>query len=66
MHLANALGVPVIGLFGPTNPVRTGPIFACAHRVLQPQGCAPTGGASLETLSPQAVIEALGALPWRG
>ena len=27
MHLANALGVAVIGLFGPTNPLRTGPVF---------------------------------------
>ena len=25
MHLAAALGVPVVGLFGPTNPVRNGP-----------------------------------------
>lgn len=28
MHLANALDVPVLGLFGPTNPVRTGPVFS--------------------------------------
>lgn len=25
MHLANALGVPVVALFGPTDPARTGP-----------------------------------------
>ena len=25
MHLAAALGIPVVGLFGPTNPVRNGP-----------------------------------------
>jgi heptosyltransferase-1 len=25
MHLANALGVPVVALFGPTEPARTGP-----------------------------------------
>ena len=29
MHLAAALGVPVVGLFGPTNPVRNGP---CGRR----------------------------------
>ena len=38
MHLANALGVPLIGLFGPTNPIRTGPIFAGAVSILQPPG----------------------------
>jgi len=25
MHLAAALGIPVVGIFGPTNPVRNGP-----------------------------------------
>lgn len=27
MHLANALGVPVVALFGPTDPARNGPYF---------------------------------------
>ncbi|MBI2518549.1 MAG: hypothetical protein HYV95_16865 [Opitutae bacterium] len=59
MHLANALGVPLIGLFGPTNPVRTGPIFAAPHRLLQPPGCAPTGGGSLADLQPETVVAAV-------
>jgi ADP-heptose:LPS heptosyltransferase len=59
MHLANALGVPLIGLFGPTNPVRTGPVFAAPHRILQPPGCAPTGGGRLAGLSPEAVAAAV-------
>jgi ADP-heptose:LPS heptosyltransferase len=63
MHLANALGVPVIGLFGPTNPVRTGPLFASPYRVLQPPGCPPTGGAALADLVPEAVISAVRDLP---
>lgn len=58
MHLANALGVPLIGLFGPTNPVRTGPIFASPTTVLQPPGCPPTGGGSLTDLSPETVAAA--------
>ena len=29
MHLANALGVPVVALFGPTDPARNGPYFGC-------------------------------------
>lgn len=55
LHLANALGVPVVGLFGPTNPVRTGPVFHAPKVLLQPPGCPPTGGASLERLEPSTV-----------
>ncbi|HLP25250.1 MAG TPA: glycosyltransferase family 9 protein, partial [Acidobacteriota bacterium] len=59
MHLANALGVPVIGLFGPTNPVRTGPVFAASKILLQPPGCLPTGGGSLGDLRPETVVAAV-------
>jgi ADP-heptose:LPS heptosyltransferase len=55
--------VPVIGLFGPTNPVRTGPVFAAFHRVLQPPGCPPQGGADLAALDPAAVRAAVLDLP---
>jgi len=34
MHLANALGVPVVGVFGPTDPAVTGP-FAPPSRVVK-------------------------------
>ena len=34
MHMAAALGVPVLAVFGPTDPVRTGP-FGAGHRVLR-------------------------------
>jgi ADP-heptose:LPS heptosyltransferase len=64
MHLANALGVPLVGLFGPTNPLRTGPVFASPYRILQPTGCPPTGGGSLADLTAEAVIAATGHLPW--
>jgi ADP-heptose:LPS heptosyltransferase len=60
MHLANALGVPLIALFGPTNPVRTGPVFAAPFQILQPPGCPPTGGASLAELTPESVIAVIG------
>jgi len=59
MHLANSMGVPLIALFGPTNPVRTGPIFSGPFRILQPPGCPATGGASLEDLAPATVIAAV-------
>lgn len=59
MHLANALGVAVVALFGPTNPVRTGPVFAAPYRILQPPGCPPTGGTPLAELEAGAVIAAV-------
>ncbi len=42
MHLAAALGVPVLALFGPTDPVRTGP-YGARSRVLTapPLPCMP-------------------------
>ena len=63
MHLANALGVPVVALFGPTNPLRTGPAFSSPYRILQPPGCPPTGGGSLAGLSTDRVVRAVLDLP---
>lgn len=41
MHLASALGIPCIALFGPTDPRRTGPLGP-GHQVLQnPAACSP-------------------------
>ena len=41
MHLAAAVGTPVVALFGPADPARTGP-FGTGHRVLRvPPPCAP-------------------------
>jgi len=60
LHLANAIGVPVIGLFGPTNPVRTGPVFSSKFILAQPDGCPFTGGGDLENLTPVKVNELIG------
>ncbi len=65
MHLANALGRPVVGLFGPTNPIRTGPVYAAPYRILQPPGCPPTGGGSLVDLDAETVAAAVRDLPSR-
>jgi lipopolysaccharide heptosyltransferase I len=35
MHLAVAVGTPVVAIFGPTNPRQTGPYPASAHAVLR-------------------------------
>ncbi len=62
MHLANALAVPLLALFGPTNPLRTGPVFDAPLRILQPPDCPATGGGELAKLSPATVVTALRAL----
>ena len=37
MHLANALGVPVLALFGPTDSAVTGPAFKAPRTILRPR-----------------------------
>jgi heptosyltransferase-1 len=63
LHLACALGKPVVGIFGPTDPARNGP-FGCEFRVLRhPESkrdhsrrAEPEAG--LLTITPASVIEA--------
>ena len=67
MHLASALGTPVIALFGPTDPARTGP-YGAGHTVLRSGvPCSPcfsrrcANAITMECLTavhPQQVIEA--------
>jgi ADP-heptose:LPS heptosyltransferase len=41
MHIAAACGIPVVAIFGPTNPARTGP-YGKKNRILQTYlPCAP-------------------------
>jgi heptosyltransferase I len=67
MHLAVALGRPVIGLFGPTDPVWAGPYgrgdavlrveLACSPCYLRELSRCPNGHACMEDLAPAKVIE---------
>jgi ADP-heptose:LPS heptosyltransferase len=41
MHIAAAFGVPVVAIFGPTNPVRTGPYGRNHAIVISDIECAP-------------------------
>jgi lipopolysaccharide heptosyltransferase II len=41
MHVAAAMGVPVVGLFGPTDPGRTGPMGDGHEVIYHPQPCGP-------------------------
>lgn len=44
MHLAAALQRPIVALFGPTNPARTGPYCERARVVRRPLECSPCYG----------------------
>lgn len=59
LHLANALGISVIGLYGPTNPVRTQPIFAAPKTIIQPKGCPEIGGMPMIDITVQMVLDQL-------
>ena len=42
MHLAAAVGAPVVAVFGSTSPELTGPVFSPRARIVrQPVPCAP-------------------------
>ena len=58
VHLANALGVPVAVVYGPTNPLRTGPVCEAPVAILQPPGCPPEGGRRIEKVAVERVAEA--------
>jgi len=64
LHLADALGVPVVALFGPTDPARNGP-YRRSGVVLRWEGAATTykrGSETDESLKHIRVEEVLGAL----
>jgi heptosyltransferase-2 len=41
MHVAGALGIPTVGLYGSTNPARTAPLGARARVIYRPIECSP-------------------------
>jgi len=63
MHLAAALGVPVVGIFGPTDPARNGPYGTRAVVLRSPESVtnhsrrAPTDGTML-SITPSMVLKA--------
>ncbi|NDC38766.1 MAG: glycosyltransferase family 9 protein [Proteobacteria bacterium] len=64
-HIAAALDVPYVGLFGPTDPVRTAPYGGIELAVVSQMACAPCyrrecpglGRLCMRLLSPQIVFE---------
>ncbi len=68
MHAAAAFKVPVVALFGPTHPERTGP-WGPGHRVIQ--AIRPTThntyrsdpqGLHMQALEPETILDAIGSL----
>jgi heptosyltransferase II len=41
MHIASALGIPSVAIFGPTSEIATGPLGVAARLVREPVECAP-------------------------
>jgi heptosyltransferase-1 len=64
LHLAAALGVPAVALFGPTNPRRNGP-YGALHRVLRSGGAVTSHthsdepDASMDRITPAEVLLAV-------
>lgn len=59
LHLANALGVPTVGLYGLTNPRNTGPVFHVSSKVVQPLGSPKHGGVPIDEICLSQVLEAI-------
>ncbi len=70
MHAAAALGIPTVGIFGSTDPLRTGPLGARARAIRRQLDCSLCLARTcrfghyncLHTVEPQEVAEALGEL----
>lgn len=65
MHIAAAFKIPVVAIFGPTNPVRTGP-YGSSHKVVRSNmPCAPCyrkncrSARCMEDISVEMVLEAV-------
>ena len=67
MHIANALGIPTVGIFGSTNPIRTGPEGTNSRVIWHRLECSPCLARTcryghyncLRQIEPKEVLEAL-------
>ena len=63
MHIASALGIPTVGLFGPADPRRTGPFRHLDMVIESPLECSPCGrrrcrpNRCMEEIAPEDVWE---------
>ena len=63
MHVGAALGIPLVGLFGPTEPFRTGPYGQVQNTLRLDLPCVPCMGSRCKIARP---MECLTALPVEG
>jgi lipopolysaccharide heptosyltransferase I len=69
LHIASALAVPVVGIYGPTDPARTGPVGPSDAVVSRTVPCGPChkrrcpgfGKVCLVSIAPEEVLEAVRA-----
>lgn len=59
MHVAAALGKPVVGIFGPTDPRRTGPYGQTDRALQHPLPCAPCMKDSCRNIKPLECLHAI-------
>jgi len=70
MHVAAALGIPAVGIFGSTSPQRTGPVGPKAATIYRPVDCSPCFRRTcrfghyecLRSIAPEEVVATLAAL----
>jgi lipopolysaccharide heptosyltransferase II len=70
MHLAGSLGIPTVGLFGSTNPIRTGALGPKVHSLIHRVSCNPCLARTcrfehyecLNAIAPDEVIHTLAEL----
>jgi len=70
MHLAGALGIPTVAIFGSTNPLRTGPAKARSRVIWHHLECSPCLARTcrfghyncLREIEPKEILQALGEL----
>jgi ADP-heptose:LPS heptosyltransferase/lauroyl/myristoyl acyltransferase len=62
MHIANMFGRPVIGIYGPTNAIQTGPIFNAKKVIIYPDGCSSKGGFQADRVTIDRVFDTITAI----
>ncbi len=62
MHFANAIGVSVVAIYGPTNPAHRGPVFEPPKEIFAPEDSPSNGHHTTEEIAPEAVFARLEAM----